>query len=57
VKDAAKSALSKAEDDGKEDEIKKMKMGNFVVMTIWNDGVESGVDMKDQREKYRKWKK
>jgi len=54
VKDAAKSSLSKAKDDGKEDEIKKMKMGNFVVMTVWNDGVESGVDLKDQREKYRK---
>lgn len=53
VKDAAKSALSKAEDDGKDDEIKKMKMGKFVMMTVWNNGVESGVDLKDQREKYR----
>ena len=54
MKDAAKSALSKAQDDGKEDEIKKMKMGNFVRLTLWNDGVESGVELKDQREKYRK---
>ncbi len=54
VKDAAKSSLSKAGDDGKEDEIKKMKMGNFVMMTVWSDGVESGVELKDQREKYRK---
>ncbi len=55
VKDAAKSAVSKKEaDDGKEDEIKKMKMGNFVPMTIWSDGVNSGVELKDQREKYRK---
>ncbi len=54
MKDAAKSALSKAGDDGKEDEIKKMKMGKFVMMTIWNDGVESGVEIGDHREKYRK---
>lgn len=54
VKDAAKSVLSKAEDDEKDDEIKKMKMGNFVVMTIWSDGAGSGVELKDQREKYRK---
>lgn len=54
MKDAAKSAMSKARDDGEEDEIKKMKMGKFVMMTVWNDGVESGVDLKDQREKYRK---
>ncbi len=54
MKDAAKSAMSKARDDGEEDEIKKMKMGKFVVMTVWNNGVESGVDLKDQREKYRK---
>lgn len=54
VMDAAKSALSRAEDDGKEDEIKQMKMGNFVMMTIWNDGVESGVEKGDHREKYRK---
>jgi len=54
MKDAAKSAMSKARDDGEEDEIKKMKMGKFVMMTVWNDGTESGVDLKDQREKYRK---
>ena len=54
VKDAAKSTLSKANDDGKEDEIKKMKMGKFVMMTVWSDGVKSGVELKDQREKFRK---
>ncbi len=54
VKDAARSTLRKKGDDEKEDEIKKMKMGNFVVMTIWSDGVESLVELKDQREKYRK---
>ena len=53
VKDAAKSMLSKAEDDDKEDEIRKMKMGKFVVLTIWNKGGKSGVVLKDQREKYR----
>ncbi len=53
VKDAAKSMFSKSEDDGKEDEIREMKMGNFVVLTIWSNGEESGVVLKDQREKYR----
>lgn len=54
VMDAAKSSIGKAKDDGKEDEIDKMKMGNFVMMTIWGDGVESVVEKGDQREKYRK---
>lgn len=53
VKDAAKSMFNKSEDDGKEDEIRKMKMGKFVVLTIWNNGEDSGVVLKDQREKYR----
>lgn len=53
VKDAAKSALSKSKDDGKEDEIRKMKMGKFVMMTLWKKGEDSGVVTRDQREKYR----
>ena len=52
VKDAAKSRLSGADDDDLEDEIQKMKMGNFMMLTPWSDGTESGVRLGDKREKY-----
>jgi hypothetical protein len=54
VKEAAKSSLSKAEDDNQEDQIHQMKMGNFLMLTAWSDGVTSEVKLGDKREKYRK---
>ena len=52
VKGAAKSVLSNAGDDQEEDQIQTMKMGKFLPLTVWSDGVESGVRIKDKREKY-----
>jgi hypothetical protein len=53
VKEAAKSRLSGAEDDDKEDEIRKMQMGKFMMLTPWSNGTESGVRLGDKRDKYR----
>jgi len=53
VKDVTKSVFARSKDDGKEDEIRKMKMGNFVVLTLWKRGEDSGAVRGDQREKYR----
>jgi hypothetical protein len=53
VREAAKSRLSESEDDGGEDEIQRMKMGTFMMLTPWSDGVESGVRLGDKRDKYR----
>jgi hypothetical protein len=53
VKDAAKSRLSNTGDDEQEDEIRKMKMGTFMMLTPWCNGTESGVRLGDKREKYR----
>jgi hypothetical protein len=53
VREAAKSRLGEAGDDGQEDEIQKMKMGTFMMLTPWSNGVESGVRLGDRRDKYR----
>jgi len=53
VKDVTKSVFARSKDDGKEDEIRKMKMGSFVVFTLWKRGEDSGVAQGDQREKHR----
>ncbi len=53
VKEAALSRLTGAEDDGVEDEIHEMKMGKFMKLTTWSDGVESRVRLGDKMDKYR----
>jgi hypothetical protein len=53
VKDAAKSRLTNAGDDQQEDQIRKMKMGKFLMLTLWSDGKISEVKLGDKRENYR----
>lgn len=53
VKEAAISRLTGAKDDEVEDEIHTMKMGKFMMLTPWSDGVESKVRLGDKRDKYQ----
>ncbi len=53
VKGAAKSRLSKAEGEQEEDQIREMKIGNFLRMTAWGNGEESEVKLGDKRDKYQ----
>jgi hypothetical protein len=53
VKDAARSRLTNAGDDQQEDQIRKMKMGKFLMLTLWSDGQISEVKLGDKRENYR----
>lgn len=56
VKGAAKSRLTNAEDDQEDNQIREMKMGNFLRMTAWGEGGEEGeteVKLGDKREKYQ----
>ncbi len=50
--EAAKSVLSNTEDQ-EEDQIEKMKRGNFIQMTVWSNGVESDFKFGDRRDKYQ----
>ena len=53
VKGAAKSMLSGAEGEQEEDQIREMKMGNFMKMTVWGEGDEVEVKLGDKRDKYQ----
>lgn len=53
VRGAARSRLTGAEDDQKEDQIQEYQSGNFLNMTVWGDGEQSEVKMGDRRDRYR----
>ena len=54
VKDAALSIFSRAADDDKEDEIRKMEMGTFMNMTTWDRGNgDKGTSLGDRMDKHR----
>ncbi len=56
VKGAAKSMLTDKEGGQEENQIREMKMGNFLRMTAWGEGGEDGeteVKLGDKREKYQ----
>jgi hypothetical protein len=55
VKGAARSRLSSAEDNQKEDQIQEYttKTINYLQLTVWGEGEESEVKLGDRREKYR----
>ena len=52
VKGAAKSMLSDAEGEQGEDQIREMKMGKFMKLTVSGKGEESEVKLGDKRDKY-----
>ena len=54
VKGAAKSVLTNAGDEEGEDQIHKMKGGNFLRLTVYGKGEESEVKLGDKREKYQR---
>jgi hypothetical protein len=54
---AAVSALSESEEskeNAEEDEVSQMKRGDYLVVTLWSNGVESDYKLGDKREKFRK---
>ncbi|MGW8315515.1 MAG: hypothetical protein ACWGNV_07940, partial [Bacteroidales bacterium] len=53
VRGAARSRLSSAGDDQKEDQIQEYRSGNFMSITVWGEGDQSEVKMGDRRDKYR----
>lgn len=55
--EAAVSALSENEESKEkteEDEVSQMKRGDYLVVTLWSNGVESDYKLGDKREKFRK---
>jgi hypothetical protein len=53
VRGAARSRLTVAGDDQKEDQIQEYRSGNFLNMTVWGEGDQSEVKMGDRRTRYR----
>ncbi len=53
VKDAAISVLSGSENEQQEEQMYEMKMGKFLVMTLWSDGEVSEVKTGDKRDRYQ----
>ncbi|MEJ2595845.1 MAG: hypothetical protein P8100_12145, partial [bacterium] len=53
VRGAARSRLSSAGDDQKEDEIQEYRSGTFMNVTAWGEGEESEVKLGDRRDRYR----
>ncbi len=53
VRGAARSRLSAAGDDQKEDQIQEYRSGNFMSITVWGEGDRSEVKMGDRRDKYK----
>jgi hypothetical protein len=53
AKEAARSAMSEGAKDDGEDQISQMKRGRFLKVTVWSDGIESEVKLKDRREDYK----
>ena len=53
VKDAAMSVLSGSENEQQEEQMYEMKMGKFLVMTLWSDGEVSEVKTGDKRDRYQ----
>ena len=53
VKEAARSRLSNTEAEEQEEEIRKMKLGKFLMLTPWSDGKVSEVRLGDKRERYQ----
>ena len=53
VKDAIISKLIRAEDEGDQEEIYRMRTGTFVRLTTYSDGEETKVRLGDKRDKYR----
>lgn len=53
AREATRSVLTESKDKEKEDEIQKMRRGNFYMMTVWSDGVSSDFKLGDRRDKFQ----
>jgi hypothetical protein len=53
AREATRSVLTESKDKEKEDEIQKMRRGNFYMMTVWSDGVTSDFKLGDRRDKFQ----
>jgi hypothetical protein len=54
ARQAARSAMSEGAKDDGEDQVVKMKRGNFLGITLWSNGTESEFKLGDRRNKYKK---
>jgi hypothetical protein len=45
--------LTNREEEQEKEQIYEMKMGKFLVLTVWSDGETSEVKTGDKREKYQ----
>lgn len=52
AKEAAKSVMSNAEEQEGIDEVVKMQRGDFLMITVWSDGIESDFKLGDKRDKF-----
>ena len=52
VRDAARGMLTRGEGDEESDRIYEMRMGKFVVLTVYSDGTMTDVKTGDKRDRY-----
>lgn len=53
VRDAARGMLTRGGGDEDSDQIYEMKMGKFLVLTVYSDGIITDVKTGDRRDRYR----
>ena len=51
---AARSAMSEGVKEDGEDQVNKMKRGDFLVLTVWSNGTDSDFKLGDRRNKFQK---